>query len=93
MVVEEEEEEEEEKDVGPLEMKGLGCAKNLIICPKKTVNALPDTGCLVGDCISRHMIDNLYASHLFRDLDTTICSGFNNQCHDKFKCLKIIMNF
>jgi hypothetical protein len=41
MVVEEEE--EEEMDVGSLEMKGLGCTTNLIICPNKMVNALLDT--------------------------------------------------
>jgi hypothetical protein len=39
------------------------------------------------------MIDNLHASHLLRDLDTTICSGFNSQCHDKFKCLQIDISF
>jgi hypothetical protein len=93
MVVEEEEEEEEEKVVDPLEMKGLGRTTNLIICPNKTVKALLDTGCLVGDCISRRMIDSLHGSHLLRDLDTTIRSGFNNQCHDKFRCLKINISF
>jgi hypothetical protein len=30
----------------------------------KTSRALLDTGCLVGDCISKQVVDSLNASHL-----------------------------
>jgi hypothetical protein len=46
----------------------------------KNIRALLDTGCLVGDCISKQVVDSLNASHLLFDVITTICSGFNNQC-------------
>jgi hypothetical protein len=57
------------------------------------LRALLDTGCLVEDTISQEIVDSLDASHLLYDVNTTICSGFNNQCTDKFQCLKININF
>jgi hypothetical protein len=51
----------------------------------KDIRALLDTGCLVGDCISKQVDDSLNVSHLLFDVTTTICSGFNNQCQDKFQ--------
>jgi hypothetical protein len=46
----------------------------------KSIRALLDTRCLVGDCISKSIVDSLNASHLLFNVSTTICSGFNNQC-------------
>jgi hypothetical protein len=57
------------------------------------LRALLDTGCLVGDTISQKIVDNLDASHLLYDVNTTICSGFNNQCNNKFQWLKINISF
>jgi 16S rRNA C1402 N4-methylase RsmH len=57
------------------------------------LRAVFDTGYLVGDTISQEIVDSLDASHLLYDVNTTICSGFNNQCTDKFQCLKININF
>jgi hypothetical protein len=57
------------------------------------LRALLDTGCLVGDTISQEIVDSLDASHLLYDVNATICSGFNNQCTDKFQCLRININF
>jgi hypothetical protein len=51
----------------------------------KDIRALLDTGCLVGDCISKKVVDSLNASDLLFDVATTICSGFNNRCKDKFQ--------
>jgi hypothetical protein len=50
----------------------------------KDIKALLDTGCLVGDCISKQVVDSLNDPHLLFDIITTICSGFNNQCQDRF---------
>jgi hypothetical protein len=44
----------------------------------KDIRVLLDTGCLVGDCISKKVVDSLNASDLLFDVATTICSGFNN---------------
>jgi hypothetical protein len=57
------------------------------------IRALLDTGCLVGDCISKKVVDSLNASDLLFDVATTICSGFNNQCKNKFQALKINLSF
>jgi hypothetical protein len=57
------------------------------------VQALLDTGCLVGDCMSREIIDKLNASHLVVNIDATICSGFNNQCSSDFPSLLIEIIF
>jgi hypothetical protein len=46
----------------------------------KEIRALLDRECLVGDCISKQVVDSLNASHLLFDVTTTICSCFNNQC-------------
>ena len=46
----------------------------------KDIRALLDTGCLVGDCISKKVVDSFNASDLLFDVATTIGSGFNNQC-------------
>ena len=62
---------------------------NISLENKKDIQALLDTGCLVGDCISQNVVDTLDASHLLYDVNTTICSGFNNECENKFKFLKI----
>jgi hypothetical protein len=59
----------------------------------KDIRALLDTGCLVGDCISKKVVDSLNASDLLFDVATTICSGFNNQCKNKFQALKINFKF
>jgi hypothetical protein len=59
----------------------------------KDIRALLDTGCLVGDCISKKVVDSLNASDLLFDVATTICSGFNNQCKNKFQALKINLSF
>jgi hypothetical protein len=59
----------------------------------KKIRALLDTGSLVGDCILKQVVDSHNASHLLFDVTTTICSGFNNQCQDKFQCLKINSSF
>jgi hypothetical protein len=34
------------------------------IIASKSIRALLDTGCLVGDCISKSIVDSLSASHL-----------------------------
>jgi hypothetical protein len=59
----------------------------------KDIRALLDTGCLVGDCISKKVVDSLNASDLLFDVATTICSGFSNQCKNKFQALKINLSF
>jgi hypothetical protein len=59
----------------------------------KSIRALLDTGCLVGDCISKSIVDSLDASHLLFNVSTTICSGFNNQCQNNFQALKINLSF
>jgi predicted aspartyl protease len=53
------------------------------------IRALLDTGCLVGGCISKQVVDSLNAFNV----TTSICSGFNNQCQNKFRCLKIDLSF
>jgi hypothetical protein len=53
------------------------------------VQAKLDTGCLVGDCMSQEIVDKLNASHLVVNINTTICSGFNNQCSSDFPSLLI----
>jgi hypothetical protein len=40
----------------------------------ENIRALLDTRCLVGDCISKQIVDSLNASHLLFDVITTICS-------------------
>jgi hypothetical protein len=57
------------------------------------VQALLDTGCLVGDCMSQEIADKLNASHLVVNINATICSGFNNQCSSDFPSLLIKMIF
>ena len=59
----------------------------------KSIRALLDTGCLVGDYISKSIVDSLNASHLLFNVSTTICSGFNNQCQNNFQALKINLSF
>jgi hypothetical protein len=49
-----------------------------------TVQALLDSGCLTGDCISQEIVNKLNAKHLIVHTNTTICSGFNNECNDNF---------
>ena len=63
------------------------------IIASKSIRALLDTGCLVGDCISKSIVDSLSASHLLFNVSTTICSGFNNQCQNNFQALKINLSF
>ena len=50
--------------------------------PVKLVQALLDSGCLVGDCISQDVVNSLNARHLVVNIHTTICSGFDNTCSD-----------
>jgi hypothetical protein len=57
------------------------------------VQALLDTGCLVGDCMSQEIVDKLNASHLVVNINATICSGFNNQCSTDFPSLLIEITF
>ncbi len=52
-----------------------------------------DTGCLVGDCISKSIVDSLSASHLLFNVSTTISSGFNNQFQIIFQALKFNLSF
>jgi hypothetical protein len=60
---------------------------------KLLVQALLDTGCLVGDCMSQEIVDKLNASHLVVNINATICSGFNNQCSSDFPSLLIKVTF
>ena len=55
--------------------------------------ALLDTGCLVGDCMSQEIVDRLNASHLIVNIKTTICSGFDNNCSSDFPSLLIRVTF
>jgi hypothetical protein len=55
--------------------------------------ALLDTGCLVGDCMSQEIVDKLNASHLVVNIKTTICSGFDNNCSSDFPSLLIKITF
>ena len=48
------------------------------------VTALLDSGSLAGDFISRRMIDKLSASKFVTHVNTTVCSGFDNHCLNKF---------
>jgi hypothetical protein len=57
------------------------------------VQALLDTGCLVGDCMSQKIVDKLNASHLVVNINATICSGFNNRCFSDFPALLIKITF
>ena len=50
----------------------------------KFCKALLDSGCLVGDCMSQHLVVNIY---------TTICSGFDNHCSNTFPSLLINISF
>ena len=56
--------------------------------------ALLDTGCLVGDCISKEIVSKLNAQHLVvYNSNTVICSGFDNNCSDKFPTLIINISY
>jgi hypothetical protein len=55
----------------------------------KSIRALLDIGCLVGDCISKSVVEKLNASDLLFNVSTTICNGFNNQCKNNFQALKL----
>jgi hypothetical protein len=57
------------------------------------VQALLDTGCLVGDYMSQEIVDKLNASHLIVNINATICSGFNNQCSSDFPSLLLKVTF
>jgi transposase InsO family protein len=59
----------------------------------KLVQALLDTGCLVGDCISQEVVNSLNARHLVVNIKTTICSGFDNHCSDIHPSLLIKITF
>jgi predicted aspartyl protease len=59
----------------------------------KSIRALLDTGYLVGDCISKRVVDKLNASDLLFNVSTTIYSGFNNQCKNNFQAFKINLSF
>ena len=59
----------------------------------KICKALLDSGCLVGDCMSQHLVDDLHVSHLVENIYTTICSGFDNHCSNNFPSLLINISF
>ena len=61
--------------------------------PVKLVQALLDSGCLVGDCISQDVVNSLNARHLVVNIHTTICSGFDNTCSDSHPSLIIKITF
>jgi transposase InsO family protein len=61
--------------------------------PTRLVQALLDTGCLVGDCISQEVVNSLNAMHLVVNIQTTICSGFDNHCSDTHPSLIIKITF
>jgi transposase InsO family protein len=61
--------------------------------PTRLVQALLDTGCLVGDCISQEVVNSLNARHLVVNIRTTICSGFDNHCSDTHPSLIINITF
>jgi hypothetical protein len=63
---------------------------NAVSIAGKSIGALLDTGCLVGDCISKEIVDSLNASDLLFNVSITICSGFNNQYKNNFQVLKLI---
>jgi hypothetical protein len=44
-----------------------------------TIQALLDTGSLAGDFFSQHVVDKLNANLLLTSVNTTVCSGLNNQ--------------
>ena len=44
---------------------------NAVPIASKSIRALLDTGCLVGDCISKSIVDSLSASHLLFNVSTT----------------------
>ena len=58
-----------------------------------SAQALLDSGCLIGDCISRQMLDKLNATHLIVYNDITICSGFDNNCSANFPTLIINISY
>jgi hypothetical protein len=58
-----------------------------------TVQALLGSGCLIGDCISQEIVNKLNAKHLIVHTNTTICSGFNNECNDNFPSLIINISY
>jgi hypothetical protein len=58
-----------------------------------SVQALLDSGCLAGDCMSHKIVDNLKAAHLLVYIDTTICSGFDNTGSNRFPSLLINVSF
>jgi hypothetical protein len=60
---------------------------------KVHVQALIDTGCLVGDCMSQKIVDSLRASHLIVNIKTTSSSSFDNQCLSDFLSLLINIMF
>jgi hypothetical protein len=51
----------------------------------KDTRELLDTGCLVGDCISKKVVDSLNASDLLFDVATTIYSGLITNVKINFK--------
>ena len=57
------------------------------------VKALLDSGSLAGDFISRNIIDKLNASKYITYVNTTICSGFDNHCMDKFPSILLDLSF
>ena len=57
------------------------------------VQVLLDSGCLIGDCISQEVVNKLNARHLIVHTNTTICSGFNNECNDNFPSLIINLSY
>jgi hypothetical protein len=58
-----------------------------------SAKALLDTGCLIGDCMPQNIVYKLKAMHLIVHTNTTICSGFNNECSKNFPTLLIKISY
>ena len=78
--------------IGMLDV-GQAVVGQAVVAVNKVCKALLDSGCLVGDCMSQHLVDELHASHLVVNIYTTICSGFDNHCSNTFPSLLINISF
>jgi hypothetical protein len=57
------------------------------------IQALLDSGSLAGDFISQELVNKLQANHLLHTVQTTICSGFDNNCNDSFKGILVNLSY
>jgi hypothetical protein len=72
------------------EISGTETLGTVINC---SAQALLDSGCLIGDCMSQQIVDKLQATHLIVNTNTTICSGFNNEYSQNFPSLLIKISY